>query len=44
MIALGSIVGAQIGAAIGRRLPAQVLRSAVVIIGLGVAAKLLFAS
>ena len=44
LIALGSIVGAQIGAAIGRRLPAQVLRSAVVIIGLGVAAKLLFAS
>ena len=41
LIAVGSIVGGQVGALIGRRLPARALRLAVVAIGLVVAAKML---
>ncbi|HEX5466180.1 MAG TPA: sulfite exporter TauE/SafE family protein [Candidatus Limnocylindrales bacterium] len=40
-LALGSIVGGQVGAGIGRRLPPIVLRSLIVVIGTTVAVKLL---
>ena len=42
LIAIGSIVGGQIGAGAGRRLPAPILRTVIVIVGLGAEAKLLF--
>jgi uncharacterized membrane protein YfcA len=41
LLFLGSSVGGQIGAHIGRRLPPLVLRTAIVLIGTGVAIKLL---
>jgi uncharacterized protein len=41
LIAVGSVVGAQLGAHVGRRLPAPVLRAVVVIVGLVAAIKLL---
>jgi uncharacterized membrane protein YfcA len=37
LIALGSIIGGQVGARIGRRLPAPVLRWVIVVVGTGVA-------
>ena len=40
LIAAGSIIGGQVGGRIGRRLPAPVLRWAIVVVGLGVAAGL----
>ena len=43
LIALGSIAGGQIGAHVGRRLPAPVLRALIVLIGLIAAVKLLVA-
>jgi uncharacterized membrane protein YfcA len=41
LIAAGSIVGGQIGAAVGRRLPAQLLRGTIILVGATVAARLL---
>lgn len=41
LLAVGSIVGGQVGATIGRRLPAPVLRAAVVGVGLVVAIRML---
>jgi uncharacterized protein len=37
LIALGSVIGGQVGGRYGRRLPAPVLRSVIVVVGLGVA-------
>jgi uncharacterized membrane protein YfcA len=41
LIAAGSIIGGQVGATIGRRLPAPLLRAVIVIVGLVAAVKLL---
>jgi uncharacterized membrane protein YfcA len=41
LVAAGSIVGGQIGAAIGRRLPPLVLRGAIVVVGTAVALRML---
>ena len=41
LIAVGSIVGGQIGARVGRRLPAPLLRAAIICVGLVAEAKLL---
>ncbi len=41
LIAIGSIIGGQIGAGTGRRLPAPILRTAIVVVGLAAEAKLL---
>lgn len=41
LLAVGSIVGGQVGATIGRRLPAPVLRATVVTVGLVVATRML---
>jgi hypothetical protein len=41
IIAAGSILGGQIGARIGRRLPAPVLRGAIIVVGLVAEARLL---
>ena len=41
LLAVSSIVGGQIGATLGRRIPANMLRAAIVIVGTGVAIKLL---
>ncbi len=41
LIAIGSVAGGQIGAALGRRLPQSVLRGVIVVVGTGVAIKLL---
>lgn len=41
LIALSSILGGQVGARVGRRLPAQVLRGIIVVAGVAVAVKLL---
>jgi uncharacterized membrane protein YfcA len=41
LIAAGSIVGGQLGALVGRRLPGPVLRAVIVIVGLVAAIKLL---
>jgi uncharacterized membrane protein YfcA len=41
LVAAGSIVGAQLGAHVGRRLPAPMLRAAIVIVGLIAAIRLL---
>jgi uncharacterized membrane protein YfcA len=41
LLAIGSIVGGQVGATIGRRLPAPVLRATVVTVGLIVAVRML---
>ncbi|HSM38605.1 MAG TPA: sulfite exporter TauE/SafE family protein [Candidatus Limnocylindrales bacterium] len=40
-LALGAIAGGQVGATLGRRLPAAVLRAAIIVIGTGVAVQLL---
>jgi uncharacterized protein len=37
LIAVGSIIGGQVGGRYGRRLPAAILRSVIVVVGLGVA-------
>ena len=41
LLGISSVVGGQIGAVLGRRIPANVLRAAIVIVGTGVAIKLL---
>ena len=41
LIAVGSVVGAQLGATVGRRLPARALRGLIVVVGLVAAIKLL---
>jgi uncharacterized membrane protein YfcA len=41
LLAIGSVVGGQVGATIGRRLPAPVLRATVVTVGLIVALRML---
>jgi uncharacterized membrane protein YfcA len=41
LIAVGSVVGAQLGAVVGRRLPAPVLRGVIVVVGVVAAVKLL---
>jgi uncharacterized membrane protein YfcA len=41
VIAVGSVVGAQLGATVGRRLPAPVLRGVIVVVGLVAAVRLL---
>ena len=41
LLFIGSTVGGQIGAVVGRRLPAPVLRATIAIVGTGVAIKLL---
>ncbi len=41
VLAIGAIVGGQVGAHVGRRLPPFVLRSAIVVIGVTVAVRLL---
>ncbi len=41
LIAVGSIVGGQLGAQVGRRLPAPILRGVIVVVGLVAAIKLL---
>jgi uncharacterized membrane protein YfcA len=41
LIAVGSVVGAQLGATVGRRLPAPALRGLIVVVGLVAAIKLL---
>ena len=41
LIAVGSIIGGQIGATVGRRLPAPLLRAAIICVGLAAEAKLL---
>ena len=43
LIAIGSIIGGQIGAHFGRRLPPNVLRAGIVVIGMTVAIRLLLA-
>jgi uncharacterized membrane protein YfcA len=43
VLAVGSIIGGQLGARYGRRVPSTVLRKLVILIGLVVAGKLLFA-
>jgi hypothetical protein len=40
-LAVGSIVGGQVGALVGRRLPAPILRAIIVVVGLTAAIKLL---
>jgi uncharacterized protein len=42
LIAIGSVVGGQIGAHVGRRLPAPLLRGAIVCVGLVAEARLIF--
>ena len=41
LIAAGSIAGGQLGAAVGRRIPAQLLRATILLVGVSVAVKLL---
>jgi uncharacterized membrane protein YfcA len=41
VIAVGSVVGAQLGATVGRRLPAPALRGLIVVVGLVAAIRLL---
>ena len=43
LIAVGSIVGGQVGAHVGRRLPAPWLRAGIVVIGLVAAVRLIVA-
>lgn len=42
LLALGSIIGGQLGARVGRRLPPTALRVVIVLVGLAAIAKLLF--
>ena len=41
LVAVGSVVGAQLGATVGRRLPAPALRGLIVVVGLVAAVRLL---
>jgi uncharacterized membrane protein YfcA len=41
VLALGSIIGGQLGATVGRRLPAQVLRWTIIVVGVAVAIRLM---
>ncbi|WP_329499076.1 sulfite exporter TauE/SafE family protein [Kitasatospora herbaricolor] len=41
LVAVGSVLGGQLGAKVGRRLPAPVLRSVIVVVGLAAVTKLL---
>ena len=41
LIAVGSVLGAQLGAHVGRRLPATAMRAVIVVVGLVAAIKLL---
>jgi uncharacterized membrane protein YfcA len=41
LIAVGSTIGGQLGARVGRRLPAPALRAVIVVVGLAAIAKLL---
>jgi uncharacterized membrane protein YfcA len=41
LLAVSSVVGGQVGATLGRRIPAKVLRTVIVVVGTGVAIKLL---
>jgi uncharacterized membrane protein YfcA len=41
LIAIGSIAGGQVGSRVGRRLPAPVLRTAIIVVGLAAEARLL---
>ena len=41
LVAVGSVVGAQLGATVGRRLPPRALRGVIVVVGLVAAIKLL---
>ncbi|MEY2590459.1 MAG: uncharacterized protein QOJ67_2443, partial [Acidimicrobiaceae bacterium] len=41
LIATGSVIGGALGAGVGRRIPASVLRTLVVLLGLGVAIRLI---
>jgi hypothetical protein len=41
LIAVGSVIGGQLGATVGRRIPPIVLRTLVVILGVGVAIRLI---
>jgi uncharacterized membrane protein YfcA len=41
LIAVGSVAGGQLGARIGRRLPASLLRALIVVVGLAAIAKIL---
>jgi uncharacterized membrane protein YfcA len=43
LLAVGAIVGGQIGAAAGRRIPQGVLRGIIAVVGAGVAIRLLLA-
>ena len=42
ILAAGAILGGQVGATVGRRLPARLLRGIIIVVGLGVATKLIF--
>lgn len=44
LIAVGSVIGAQLGSKVGRRIPPQVLRSIIVVVGTVVAFKLLLSN
>ena len=41
LIAAGAVIGGQVGAKVGRRLPPQLLRAVIVVVGLVVSVKLL---
>ena len=41
LLAIGSIIGGQLGALVGRRLPPLALRTVIIVIGVTVAVKLL---
>ena len=41
LLAIGAIIGGQVGAVVGRRLPAQVLRAAIIVVGTVVGVRLL---
>ena len=43
LIAIGAVAGGQVGASVGRRLPANVLRFAIIIVGTVVGIRLLIA-
>lgn len=42
VLAAGAVIGGQVGATVGRRLPASLLRGVIVVVGTGVAIRLLF--
>jgi hypothetical protein len=41
LLAVGSVIGGQLGATVGRRIPPGVYRAVIVVVGLSVAVKLL---